>query len=206
MENVNKDLGKTIDVSELYIGIYDSKEGDRIGLFKKDKIHTSWDGKNSDQFYKDILSDYYVAMRLDSQGKDRKAQYHVLTGDPAEKANWRGIIGTVNITDLPRVLPSYSNLGEIYREYGLIELSSAIPNLKANSSLAEIIEALINFYSRINLKEEVVKQITENLQLIPKYFESKNEKLPTFLNSNALNFNEIDMSNIPEGFNTIKHR
>lgn len=206
MENVNKDLGKTIDVSELYIGMYDSKEGNRIGLFKKDKIHTSWDGKNSDQFYKDILSDYYVAMRLDSQGKDRKAQYHVLAGDPAEKANWRGIIGTVNITDLPRVLPSYSNLGEIYREYGLIELSSAIPNLKANSSLAEIIEALINFYSRINLKEEVVKQITENLQLIPKYFESKNEKLPTFLNSNALNFNEIDMSNIPEGFNTIKHR
>ena len=85
-------------------------------------------------------------------------------------------------------------------------MSSAIPNLKANSSLAEIIEALINFYSRINLKEEVVKQITENLQLIPKYFESKNEKLPTFLNSNAQNFNEIDMSNIPEGFNTIKHR
>lgn len=206
MENVNKDLGKTIDVSELYIGIYDSKEGDRIGLFKKGKIHTSWDGKKSDQFYKDILSDYYVAMSLDSQGKDRKAQCHVLTGDPAEKANWRGIIGTVNITDLPGVLPEYSNLGEIDRGYGLIELSSAIPNLKANSSLAEIIEALINFYSRINLKEEVVKQITENLQLIPKYFESKNEKLPTFLNSNALNFNEIDMSNIPEGFNTIKHR
>ena len=37
-------------------------------------------------------------------------------------------------------------------------------------------------------------------------FENKNEKMPTFFNASALELNEIDMSNIPEDFNTIRHR
>ena len=96
------------------------------------------------------------------------------------------------------------SIGEIDRGFGLIELSSPIPNLRANTSLAEMVEKLINFYSRINLKEEFIKQITENLKSVPIYFENKSEKLPTFFN-NTVDINEIDMSNIPEDFNTIKH-
>ena len=194
------------DVSKLYIGIYESKDGERIGLFKKDSIHSTRDEERSYQFYKDILSDYYVAMSLDSQGNDRKAQYSVMTGDPEEKANWRGIVGTANLQDLLAVPHTNASMGEIDRGFGLIELSSAIPNLKASSSLVEMVEALISFYSKINLKDEVVKQLTENLKSIPTYFESKNEKMPTFFNASALELNEIDMSNIPEDFNTIKHR
>lgn len=228
MENINTDLGKDFDVSKLYIGIYESKDGERIGLFKKDSIRSTINGDRSYQFYKDILSDYYVAMSLDSQGNDRKAQYSVMTGDPEEKANWRGIVGTANLQDLlavPFVQDIYPDnrlfegfvvvdsipnanmsIGEIDRGFGLIELSSAIPNLKANSSLVEMVEALISFYSKINLKDEVVKQLTENLKSVPTYFENKNEKMPTFFNASALELNEIDMSNIPEDFSTIKHR
>lgn len=206
MENINTDLGKDFDVSKLYIGIYESKDGERIGLFKKDSIHSTRDEERSYQFYKDILSDYYVAMSLDSQGNDRKAQYSVMTGDPEEKANWRGIVGTANLQDLLAVPHTNASMGEIDRGFGLIELSSAIPNLKASSSLVEMVEALISFYSKINLKDEVVKQLTENLKSIPTYFESKNEKMPTFFNASALELNEIDMSNIPEDFNTIKYR
>ena len=72
MENINTNLGKNFDVSKLYIGIYESKDGERIGLFKKDSIHSTIDEERSYQFYKDILSDYYVAMSLDSQGNDRR--------------------------------------------------------------------------------------------------------------------------------------
>lgn len=206
MENINTNLGKNFDVSKLYIGIYESKDGERIGLFKKDSIHSTIDEERSYQFYKDILSDYYVAMSLDSQGNDRKAQYSVMTGDPEEKANWRGIVGTANLQDLLAVPHTNASMGEIDRGFGLIELSSAIPNLKASSSLVEMVEALISFYSKINLKDEVVKELTENLKSVPTYFENKNEKMPTFFNANALELNEIDMSNIPEDFNTIKHR
>lgn len=206
MENINTDLGKDFDVSKLYVGIYESKDGERIGLFKKDNIHSSIDEKRSYQFYKDILSDYYVAMSLDSQGNDRKAQYSIMSGDPEEKANWRGIIGTANLLDLLTVPHTNAPMGEIDRGFGLIELSSAIPNLKASTSLVEMVEALINFYSKIDLKNEVVKQLTENLKSVPTYFESKSEKMPTFFNASALELNEIDMSNIPEDFNTIKHR
>ena len=194
MENINTNLGKNFDVSKLYIGIYESKDGERIGLFKKDSIHSTIDEERSYQFYKDILSDYYVAMSLDSQGNDRKAQYSVMTGDPEEKANWRGIVGTANLQDLLAVPHTNASMGEIDRGFGLIELSSAIPNLKASSSLVEMVEALISFYSKINLKS------------VPTYFENKNEKMPTFFNASALELNEIDMSNIPEDFNTIKHR
>ena len=206
MENINTNLGKNFDVSKLYIGIYESKDGERIGLFKKDNIHSTIDEERSYQFYKDILSDYYVAMSLDSQGNDRKAQYSVMTGDPEEKANWRGIVGTANLQDLLAVPHTNASMGEIDRGFGLIELSSAIPNLKASSSLVEMVEALISFYSKINLKDEVVKELTENLKSVPTYFENKNEKMPTFFNASALGLNEIDMSNIPEDFNTIKHR
>ena len=88
MENINtNNLGKAFDVSKLYIGIYESKDGERIGLFKKDEIHSSIDEKHSYQFYKDILSDYYVAMNLDSKEKDIKANYNIMTGDPEEKTN-----------------------------------------------------------------------------------------------------------------------
>lgn len=206
MENINTNLGKNFDVSKLYIGIYESKDGERIGLFKKDSIHSTIDEERSYQFYKDILSDYYVAMSLDSQGNDRKAQYSVMTGDPEEKANWRGIVGTANLQDLLAVPHTNASMGEIDRGFGLIELSSAIPNLKASSSLVEMVEALISFYSKINLKDEVVKELTKNLKSVPTYFENKNEKMPTFFNASALELNEIDMSNIPEDFNTIKHR
>ena len=206
MENINTNLGKNFDVSKLYIGIYESKDGERIGLSKKDSIHSTIDEERSYQFYKDILSDYYVAMSLDSQGNDRKAQYSVMTGDPEEKANWRGIVGTANLQDLLAVPHTNASMGEIDRGFGLIELSSAIPNLKASSSLVEMVEALISFYSKINLKDEVVKELTENLKSVPTYFENKNEKMPTFFNASALELNEIDMSNIPEDFNTIKHR
>ena len=147
-----------------------------------------------------------MAMSLDSQGNDRKAQYSVMTGDPEEKANWRGIVGTANLQDLLAVPHTNASMGEIDRGFGLIELSSAIPNLKASSSLVEMVEALISFYSKINLKDEVVKELTENLKSVPTYFENKNEKMPTFFNASALELNEIDMSNIPEDFNTIKHR
>ena len=149
MENINTDLGKDFDISKLYIGIYESKDGERIGLFKKDSIHSTINEERSYQFYKDILSEYYVAMSLDSQGNDRKAQYSVMTGDPEEKANWRGIVGTANLQDLLAVPHTNSSMGEIDRGFGLIELSSAIPNLKASSSLAEMVEALISFYSKI---------------------------------------------------------
>ena len=201
MENINVEraFNKPLDVSKLYIGIYETRDSARIGLFKEDDIVSSIKGDHSYQFYKDVLSNHYVAMHLNREGKSIRGSYNVIPGNP--KANWRGVIGTASIMELLDAPAKTDIIGEVDRRYGLIEFLSAIPDLKASVSLNEMVDVLMNFYSGINLREEKVREITKSLKSVPMYFESRNEELPIFINYSALKANEIV---IPKVTNIVK--
>lgn len=189
MENNNE-----FDLSKLYIGIYKSKEGERIGLFEEYGIHFSskiykvkWnkgDDFNKNQLiskdhsytiYKDILSDYYATMEIEENNKNK--QHHEMKEKPIE------------------------SMGKINQKYGLVELTSDITNLRTKMSLTEMLDVLIEFSSKMNLSNDVAKEIYRNLKSVPAYFANKNEKPPIFFSK----LNYIDTSNIPKDFNTI-HR
>ena len=206
---IDKSKTRVIDLSDTYIGIYESEKGYRVGLFEK-SVRSSGDRtvrqRPSAQYYEDLLSDSQVALWLDEKEQDLKCDFsQPLLNDPEEMKQWNGNRGTVGSYDVEFYgMPPVS--GEIDRHISLIQFTSVYPEVQGNVSIEQIIGSLADFCTKFDLNPTAKQQIASGLKEVPQYLitsASKGESLPAFIGK--LPTNEIDMSNIPEDINTIKH-
>lgn len=198
----NEEKTKVVDLKNLYIAIYDSEKGSKIGLFEKGNVENKPNTTVYFQYYKDLLSDSQVALRLDEEGKDIQCVYQPITGDPEEMSNWKGVRETATSYDVEKYgIPSIT--GEIDRHINMVEYTSVYPQVQGNVSLEQVVSSLVDFCGKLNLREEAKQQIFTGLKEVPQYYAEQGKSIPVFVN---VPYNELDTSNIPEDLNTIKHR
>lgn len=210
-----------VDVSDTYIGIYKEEKQDehgryittfRLGLFKKGKVMDIPNrGKgwlHEVQTYEDVLSDNTAALWTEGDKKDitTALDFVAETMKP-----YRPLSPDYNVGN-------YSSGMERLREeygYGLEDFSATIigaglvsyekfaPEQKGNVPLKDVLTTLMRFNS-MTISEERYKKIAE-----PK----KQEQILNGLKSSAKYVleqryipNDIDLSFLPDDFNTIKRR
>lgn len=201
---------RTIDLNSTYIGIYDTKEGYRIGLFEKsirsksEKTIYINDSMEA-QYYEDLLSsDGQVALNLDGTGRDKKCNYTPFTGDPLEVEKWNGVRDSLDFWEVERYgFPPVT--GIVDKHINLVQFTSVYPELQGNVSIDKIIICLADFCEKFNFKPQVKAQLAASIKASTNYMyecAQKGESIPTFVNVPT---NELDVSNIPADINTIKH-
>lgn len=205
--NINVDTleakTQSVDLNNAYIGVYEIDGEYRVGLFQKTEIKKSELGPLSAQYYQDVLSDTTVALMLNKNGQDRKCDFsqHLLN-DPEERVNWNGIRGTIS-----REYTEYYKLppvtGEVDRHLSLVQFTSVYPELQGNVSIETVIGCLADYCSKFELKATARAQIVNGLKSTAKYLIASGKPIPNFTN---LKLNEVDLSTLPEDFNTNKRR
>ena len=201
---------RIIDLDATYIGIYDTKEGYKIGLFEKSIRQKSsksiyWNGSIEAQYYEDLLSSNgQLAFALDENGRDKKSYYTPFRGDPENMDKWNGICDAINFSDVEKYdLPPITGVAD--RHINLVQFTSVYPELQGNVSIDKIIGCLADFCEKFNLQSYVKKELAESIKASTNYLiecAQKGEFVPSFVN---LPVNEFDVTSLPKDFNENKH-
>lgn len=207
---IDKIQTRSIDLNSTYISIYETKDGYRIGLFEKSikqKASKSifWNGSIEAQYYEDLLSvDGQLAFALDETGRDKKCNYTPFRGDPENMDKWNGIRDALDFSEVEKYsLPPITGVAD--RHINLVQFTSVYPEMQGNVSIDKIIGCLADFCKKFNLQPDIEKQLGASLKASTNYLYEclqRGEFVPTFVNVPT---NEIDMSNVPDDINTIKH-
>ena len=210
MNLYNKDMPKTIDlpvdVTDTYMGVYKQRITDdegrlsevvKVGLFKKDKVYSP-KGRKPVQSYVDILSGNTAGLLLYEDGKDIIASKVIdnvdLLSADYSVSYYSSIMQKIEEQD--GIIPFTSEFVGL----GLMRMDQVAPKLQGNVPLSAVLQELAVF-SKLNAS--VDKRIAD-----PRSQASINASLKD-AEKNAINLlplNDIDLSNLPEDFNTIKHR
>lgn len=189
-------MNKTIDLNNAYIGVYNINGEYRIGLFVKTNVVSVKNQRFSEaQYYQDVLSDTTTALMLNQEGKDKLCDFsNILSNQPQEKVNWKGIRGEMETADAEIFkIPSFT--GSIDKFSHLIQFTSVYPNLTGQVSAEKVIECLADYCSKFEWKDDAKKQILGGLKEIPQYWVRLGSQIPTFEN---IQLNEIDLSQVSE--------
>lgn len=195
-------MKNTINLNNAYIGVYYANSEYKIGLFvKTDVVSVKNQRFEKVQYYQDVLSNTTTALMLNSEGQDKLCDFSsLLSNEPQEKVNWKGIRGEMETADADSFkIPAFN--GSIARSHHLIQFTSVYPNLTGQVSIEKIIDCLTDYCSKFEFKEDAKKQILSSLKDIPQYLLSQGEQLPTFEN---LQLNNIDLSQVSEDLTTDK--
>jgi len=210
-----------VDVTDTYIGIYKEEKTDehgryittfRLGLFKKGKVMDIPNrGKgwlHEVQTYEDVLSGNTAALWTNGNREDitGASEYVVESMRPYQPLSADYNVGNYS-SGMERLREEYGNGLEDFSATiigaGLVSYEKFAPEQKGNVPLKDVLTTLMKFNS-MTISEERYKKIAE-----PK----KQEQILNSLKSSAKFVvdqryipNDIDLSHLPEDFNTIKRR
>lgn len=220
----NKPMPKTvdlpIDVTGTFIGYYEARELDdigrehksiKLGLFKKGQVYDV-DRNRPVQSYVDLLSGNTAGLLLYEDGKDITASPEFVS---PELVPYKPLSTDYSVD-------YYSSLmQEIEAKYGVSAFTSKfvgdglIPweedwevsdlheeykGVTTSIPLSKVLESLVEFnnnrqqYNKKIADPKVQASVVKSIKDAPKYV------------VNNLPLNDIDLSHLPEDFNTIKHR